>query len=261
MRILMIFLAFIIILLENVSPSQAGELLEHIQTYPDWNKPLNLSQAQGYLIYPDWMDGTWNVTSILLDQVAPLAPKIVTPGFKNNQRYLNQPLHFQVRFQKKYPPIPNIFALASFRSSQLPIVADREFNGYNIAKAYLGKDATISVKVSPNNPNRQITFLSQNNQLISTVTERQQERPKVQTFVATEITQQIFQRPSSIYINEVETTTNYHLIADNKIETEQITAIYLSPKDPDYFKAINRPIALYKYQLNLSRNPNITNIK
>ncbi|MEA5510677.1 hypothetical protein VB715_12965 [Crocosphaera sp. UHCC 0190] len=261
MRILIVFLAFIIILLANVSPSQAGELLEHIQTYPDWNKPLNLSQAQGDLVYPDWMEGTWNVTSILLDQVAPLAPEIVTPGFKNNQRYLNQPLHFQVRFQKQSSPIPNIFALASFISSQLPIVANREFNGYQIAKAYLGKDATISVKNDPNNPNRQITFLSQNNQLISTVTERQQERPKVQTFVATEITQQIFQRPSSIYINEVETTTNYHLIADNKIEAEQITAIYLSPKDPDYFKAINRPIALYKYQLNLSRNLNITNIK
>ena len=33
---------------------------------------------------------------------------------------------------------------------------------------------------------------------------------------------------------------------------DQITAIYLSPQDPDYFKAKGQPVALYRYQLSFS---------
>ena len=33
---------------------------------------------------------------------------------------------------------------------------------------------------------------------------------------------------------------------------DQITAIYLSPQDPDYFKAKDKPVALYRYQLAFS---------
>lgn len=228
-------------------------LSDRLQSYPNWEQPLKISQAQEDLLYPDWMEGTWQVTSILVDQVAPFAPEVVTPGFENNQRYLNQPLTFQVRFQQKAATIPNIFALNSWVRSKRKIVADREFNGFNIAQAYLGDDSILSVKVDPENPNRQITFLSQNNRLISTVTNRRQEMPDPQTFLTTEITQQVFQRPLNLYINQVETTTKYELITDNKIDADQVTAIYLSPEDPDYFKAINHPVALYHYRLQLSR--------
>ncbi|WP_373872753.1 DUF6816 family protein [Microseira wollei] len=55
------------------------------------------------LIYPDWMVGTWKVTSTLVDLADPLAPNIVTPGFESNRRYLNQPITFQVRFQVVNP--------------------------------------------------------------------------------------------------------------------------------------------------------------
>ncbi len=30
-----------------------------------------------------------------------------------------------------------------------------------------------------------------------------------------------------------------------------MTAIYLSPQDPNYFKAAGNPVALYRYQLTL----------
>ena len=59
-----------------------------------------------------------------------------------------------------------------------------------------------------------------------------------------------------IYLNEVETTTDYHHIIDEYqgeiIEANQITAIYLSPQDPNYFLVANHPVALYRYQLELS---------
>ncbi|MGK7957556.1 MAG: DUF6816 family protein, partial [Crocosphaera sp.] len=55
------------------------------------------------------------------------------------------------------------------------------------------------------------------------------------------------------YLNEVETTTDYQLINANKVTAKQVTAIYLSPEDPDYFKAINRPVAIYEYELILEK--------
>ena len=36
-----------------------------------------------------------------------------------------------------------------------------------------------------------------------------------------------------------------------KVEADQVTAIYLSPKDPDYFTAGGHPVALYRYRLEL----------
>ena len=187
------------------------------------------------------------------EQIAPLAPKVVTPGFEKNEKYLNQPFTFKVRFQAQKPSIPSILSLSSFSPKKNLIVADRTFNGENIAKAYLGDEEVLSVKVSEDNPNRQITFLADDNQLISTITGRSQETPNSQEFLTTEITQQLFQRPTSIYLNEVETTTNYQLITSNKVTAKQVTAIYLSPEDPEYFKAINIPVALYEYELILEK--------
>lgn len=57
-------------------------------------------------------------------------------------------------------------------------MADRAFNGLNMAQAYLGEAAVKAVKVDPNNPNRQLTLLEQGRQLESTVTGRATEAPR-----------------------------------------------------------------------------------
>ena len=57
-------------------------------------------------------------------------------------------------------------------------------------------------------------------------------------------------RENQIYLNEVETTTAYEL-KQTGIEANQVTAIYLYPQDPNYFQANSRPVALYRYQLEL----------
>ena len=49
----------------------------------------------------------------------------------------------------------------------------------------------------------------------------------------------------------METTTDYQQQEDGTIAATQITAVYLSPQDPDYFSALNQPIALYRYELRL----------
>ena len=234
----------------------AGVLADRISSFPNWESKPTVAVAKGDLVYPDWMAGNWNVASTLIDLAAPLAPNIVTPGFESNRQYLQQPILFKVRFQ----PEKNIGLISNYTSKKAQkIVADRTFNGLNIAKAYLGDRAVLSVKVDPQNPNRQITVLKGDKQLISIVTGRGTETPNPREFVSTEISQQVFRGELDIYLNEVETTTAYRVVrggengnsASKKIEADQVTAIYLSPQDPDYFAAGGHPVALYRYRLEL----------
>ncbi|MBE9183791.1 hypothetical protein IQ270_03380 [Microcoleus sp. LEGE 07076] len=256
MKIIWGFCLVLIVLLWCGS-AKAGVLGDRISTFPNWNSKPPIPVAKGDLVYPDWMAGDWNVASTLVDLATPLAPNIVTPGFEQNRQYLQQPILFKVRFQpEKNRNLVSHYQLNLARK----IVADRTFNGFNIAKAYLGDRAVLSVKVDPTNPNRQITLLKGEKQLISIVTGRRTETPNLDRFVSTEISQQVFRGESDIYLNEVETTTAYRLVAgdDNsdsatrKIAADQVTAIYLSPQDPDYFAAKGHPVALYRYRLELA---------
>lgn len=272
----------VLVLLLWSGEAQAGPLAERLAQFPHWEGKPPVTVAEGDLIYPDWMEGTWNVTSTLVDQVAPLAPEVVTPGFESNRRYLNQPVSFRVRFQVINPlsmrspkatqrVISDPFTPLKTQNSKLQtfgVVADRAFNGLNIAKAYLGDRIIQSVKVDPNSPNRQITSLNTGRQLSSIVTGRATETTNSKQFIATEVTNQVFRGTSQPYFNQVETTTAYHLLQSSahssssssgavplmprlSIEADQVTAVYLSPQDADYFKAFERPVALYRYRLEL----------
>jgi hypothetical protein len=228
--------------------------------YPQWHEP-QLTQHKGELTYPEWFRGEWTATSTLLEQVAPLAPEIFTPGFEGNRKYLDRPISFPVRF--RYPDVDlrsnvSLLNLPRIAPSQIEpqIVADRAFNGLSIATAYLGTELVRSVKVDPQDPTRQITQLAQDRQLVSFVTGFEAELADPQHFLATEVSQQIFRGDVNIYLNTVETTTSYQFSATPtpKITATQVSAIYLSPQDPDYFRALdprNRPVALYKYRLDL----------
>lgn len=241
----------------------AGPLSDRLAAYPAWHNRPPVTAAEGDLVYPDWFVGTWQVTSPLLEAIAPLAPEIVTPGFAAQQAQVNQAVQFQVRFGPQAPrsrqnctTLGNRslnLALPPPRTIQAEIVADRVFNGTEIAQAYLGPDAVESVTIDPCQPNRQLTRLNPNGVLIATVTDRASEASNAQQFIATELTNQVFRLGTQVYINDVETTTNYHQLTPTHIDAEQITAIYLSPQDPDYFRAGEQPVALYRYQLTLNQ--------
>ncbi|MGF1523492.1 MAG: DUF6816 family protein [Leptolyngbyaceae cyanobacterium] len=232
--------------------ASAGALSDRLNAFPDWTNKPSVEAATGDLVYPDWMAGTWEMKSILVNSVAPLAPDLQTPGFESNQALLNQPIICEVRFQPHITSVTKALLLQP-RLAQEEIVADRAFNGLNLARAYLGEQAVKAVKVDPDNPNRQLTILRGDRQLESTLVGRAVEIPSNQDFVTTEVFQQIFRGSAQPFFNEVETTTAYHWVAEDTfiITADQVTAIYLSPQDPDYFKAPNQPIALYRYQLEL----------
>jgi hypothetical protein len=241
-----------------VAAPERASLAARIEQYPHWQGKPPTQPAQGDLVYPDWFAGDWLVTTTLLDLQAPLAPDIVTPGFESNQSFLNQPITFEVRFVETQPP-----RLTRFTAPSKQLVSDRAYNGTQLAKAYLGDRAVLAVKVDPQNPNRQITLLKGDRQLVSTVTERATEMPDPDQFITSELFRQEFRGAPQLYFNEVETTTTYKRQpnfdgSDQPVITaDQITAIYLSPQDPDYFKTLAsenplstpRPVALYRYSM------------
>ncbi|MBD2725285.1 hypothetical protein H6G96_02860 [Nostoc sp. FACHB-892] len=229
----------------------AGELSERLANFPQWEKLTSVQPASGDLVYPEWMAGSWQVRSTLVDLAAPLAPEIVTPGFEGNRRQLNQPVSFVVRFVKEQPSITGLKILPHIDNRSPILVADRAFNSLNLARAYLGDEAVLLVKVDPDSPNRQITFLRSSRQLVSIVTARATETTLDGKFITTEVFQQLFKGGSRPYLNSVESTTAYHKLptANPAIEADQVTAVYLSPQDPDYFKAGSQPVALYRYRL------------
>ncbi len=252
---LFFFLVFNLVLLNPVS-AHATNLNERINQYPQWNSKISLPQPDRDLIFPDWFAGRWQVTSILEEQIAPLAPRFETPGFNQNEQYLHQIVNFDVQYIPVIElPKRDNFVPTVVNSAEV-IIADRVFNGLSIAKAYLGQDNAIKVIANPNNSTEQITTFSQNNQLISTVIGRQQEQTSEEEFTTSELTSQFFRRLDNIYLNIVENTTKYHLVKPNLIEAIQVSAVYLSPKDPDYFVAIDKPVALYYYTLKLKKLPN-----
>jgi hypothetical protein len=220
--------------------------------FPQWEKLTSVQPATGDLAYPEWMAGDWKVTSTLIDLAAPLAPDIITPGFESNRQQLHQPVSFIVRFIKEIPAVKIGLKFIPQTYNQAPIlVADRAFNSLNLAKAYLSEQAVLSVKVDPESPNRQITFLRGERQLISIVTARTTESIADHQYITAEVFQQLFKGGSRPYFNSVESTTAYHKLPGNhpSIEADQVTAVYLSPQDPDYFQAGSRPVALYRYRL------------
>lgn len=236
-----------------------GALCDRIASFPNWTTKPPVKASKGDLVYPDWFEGKWDMTSTLVDMVAPLAPELVTPGFEGNRQFLNQPITAPIRFERR--SVESGRFLGKSIKAKEKVVSDRAFNGLSLARAYLGDEAVAEVKVDPENPNRQITFLQDRQQLTSTVTGRLVEKPGEEDFITTEVFQQFFggERPT-IYLNEVENTTAYHYKGQDRndgemvpmITADQITAIYLSPQDPDYFKAREKPVALYRYHLDLT---------
>ena len=229
--------------------AQASELAKRLNNFPEWEKISSTQAATGDLVYPDWLEGSWEVKSTLVDLVAPLSLKIVTPGFEGNRRYLNQPVTFSVRFVQKQKLV-YAFKVFPWKNTDV-VVADRVFNGLNLARAYLGDRAVLSVKVDPNSPNRQITLLRGDRQLVSIITARSTETPSDSKFISSEVFQQLFNGGSIPYFNTVDSTASYHNLStsDPAIEADQVTAVYLSPQDPDYFTAGSHPVALYRYRL------------
>jgi hypothetical protein len=257
-RVWIVLGLLVLMLWEDLSAkaiAQAGALQTRLDRFPDWRSQPTLSAAQGDLHYPDWLAGEWDVTSSLVDAVAPLAPELVTPGFESNQRQLGRAVMFPVRFKRSIVEVTR--PQSPFPVGQVPpqgIVADRVYNGTSLTEALMGKDVLQSIQVDARSPNRQVARFRNGQELVTQISDRATETNTEFEFISSELYQQEFRSANRIYLNQVENTIGYRLVSADPpcIEANQVTAIYLSPQDPDYFKARQRPAALYRYRMSFA---------
>lgn len=250
-KILLLIICFLLCNSLLIDSVQAESLSERLTAYPNWQNLPELTHSQGEIDYPDWFEGTWQVNSLLIEQIAPLAPEFVTPGFEGNRRYLQKPVNFTVKFKKKTFISNYNWSLPSLVQSSSSVIADRLFNAQQITQAYLGKSNILEIQLLSKPSPQLISDFPEQRRLVSTVIGYSQQLLESNHFLTTELTNQKFEGETRRYFNRVETTTNYHLINPTEIEAEQITAIYLSPQDSDYLTVKNQPLALYRYQLSL----------
>ena len=243
-------------------PAWAESLTDRISNYPNWHTQPDTQSRFEEINYPSWIAGTWHCKSTLIEMIAPLKDNnLTTPGFEGNRQYLNQPVTFDVKFGPSTLKPTVTFGFPTLNVTQTfqeKVVVDRIFNGLSIGNAYLGEGAITTVKINPKSPQEQLTTLKSGLKLLSITTGHNSTSPNPDEFITTELFQQIFRGSETPYLNQVETTTKYqHQISNDSINlspiiADQYTAIYLSPKDPDYFTARNTPVALYRYRLELS---------
>jgi hypothetical protein len=226
----------------------SSPLAERLQQFPNWPEVGELRTA-GELTYPQWFAGEWLVTSLLTARIAPLAPEVVSPGFDRTQQDLDRPYRFRVRYGSNTTTVAP--GLEVRQEDQLDSVKiDRAFNIEQIANAYLGPNLVESVRAFRQPAVVQVTKLRNGTVLKAIVTGYRSESPHPEQFITSEVQQQIFQGRQTT-ANRVETLTSYRRQDPQNITADQVTATYLSPQDPDFFRAAGRPITLYRYRLTL----------
>ena len=211
MRRLLAVLIGLTILLSG-SPCWASPLEQRLEQWPQWSLPAPLPRPSksNDLIYPDWFEGLWEVTSLDLD-----APD-------------DAPLNHQARF---------------VRDGRGRLVGDRRFNATAIGRALLG-DQLLRVEDDPGSANRQMALLKGDLRLETSVTGRRQESSAPDTFLADELVLQILHAPGPPRLSRIETLSRYSRCGD-AICAEQWQGRYASPGE----SLRDQAVAQHHYQL------------
>ncbi len=197
-------LAETILEINNFQPSK---LSERKLIWPDWLFPSSIKRPglKDDLIYPDWFEGVWDVTS-------------------------------EIEGDQNQAPIIHTAKFIYNTSGNL--IADREYN----TKSYAFSTKTggfLSVKNDPKSPNRQFAKLTEDRYLETKIIGRLQDQIDNNTFITDELILQIFHSPEFSRVSQVETLTEFKkcgsnqnneiYLSDFNICGEQFQAIYNQP--------------------------------
>ena len=232
------FLISILIIFTYISPAlaessleinnfQPSKLYERKSIWPDWRLPSSIKRPglKDDLIYPDWFEGVWDVTS-------------------------------EIESDQNQEPI--IHSAKFIHNTSGDLIADREYN----TKSYALSTKTggfLSVKNDPKSPNRQFAKLTEDRYLETKIIGRLQEKIDNNIFITDELILQILHTPEFSRVSQVETLTEFKKcgsIQNNKINMsdfnicgEQFQAIYNQPGQ----NLISLPIKIEKSKLILRK--------
>jgi len=206
---------------------QPSKLYERKLIWPDWRLPFSIKRPglKDDLIYPDWFEGVWDVTSEIV-------------GDKNQE-----PIIHSAKF------IHNTFG---------NLIADREYNTQSYALSSK-TGGFLSVKNDPKSPNRQFAKLTEDRYLETKIIGRLQEKIDNNIFITDELILQILHTPEFSRVSQVETLTEFKKcgfhqtdeinLSDFNICGEQFQAIYNQPGQ----NLISLPIKTEKSKLILKK--------
>ena len=210
--------------INNVQPSK---LYERKSIWPDWRLPSSIKRPglKDDLIYPDWFEGVWDVTS-------------------------------EIESDQNQEPI--IHSAKFILNTSGDLIADREYN----TKSYALSTKTggfLSVKNDPKSPNRQFAKLTEDRYLETKIIGRLQEKIDNNIFITDELILQILHTPEFSRVSQVETLTEFKKcgsiqndkinMSDFNICGEQFQAIYNQPGQ----NLISLPIKTEKSKLILRK--------
>ena len=206
---------------------QPSKLSERKLIWPDWRFPSSIKRPRlkDDLIYPDWFEGVWDVTSqIVSDQ-----------------------------HQK-----PIIHSAKFIYNTSGNLIADREYNSQSYALS-TKTGGFLSVKNDPKSPNRQFAKLTEDRYLETKIIGRLQEKIDNNIFITDELILQILHTPEFSRVSQVETLTEFKKCGSNQnneinlgnfnICGEQFQAIYSQPGQ----NLISLPIKTEKSKLILRK--------
>jgi hypothetical protein len=211
----------------EINNFQPSKLYERKSIWPDWRLPSSIKRPglKDDLIYPDWFEGVWDVTS-------------------------------EIESDQNQEPI--IHSAKFIHNTSGDLIADREYN----TKSYALSTKTgvfLSVKNDPKSPNRQFAKLTEDRYLETKIIGRLQEKIDNNIFITDELILQILHTPEFSRVSQVETLTEFKKcgsIQNNKINMsdfnicgEQFQAIYNQPGQ----NLISLPIKTEKSKLILRK--------
>jgi len=213
----------------EINNFQSSKLSERKLIWPDWRLPSSIKRPglKDDLIYPDWFEGVWDVTS-------------------------------EIESDQNQEPI--IHSAKFILNTSGDLIADREYN----TKSYALRTKTggfLSVKNDPKSPNRQFAQLTEDRYLETKIIGRLQEKIDNNIFITDELILQILHTPEFSRVSQVETLTEFKKCGSNQTDEinlsdfnicgEQFQAIYNQPGQ----NLISLPIKTEKSKL-LLRNTN-----
>ncbi len=191
----------------EINNFQLSKLNERKLIWPDWRFPSSIKRPglKDDLIYPDWFEGVWDVTSKI----------------ESDQN--NAPIIHSAKF---------------IHNTSGNLIADREYNTQSYALS-TKTGGFLSVKNDPKSPNRQFAKLTEDRYLETKIIGRLQEKIDNNIFITDELILQILHTPELSRVSQVETLTEFKKCGSNQnneinlndfnICAEQFQAIYDQP--------------------------------
>ena len=212
----------------EINNFQLSKLSERKLIWPDWRFPSSIKRPglKDDLIYPDWFEGEWDVTSKI----------------ESDQN--NEPIIHSAKF---------------IHNASGNLIADREYNTQSYALS-TKTGGFLSVKNDPKSPNRQFAKLTEDRYLETKIIGRLQEKIDNNIFITDELILQILHTPEFSRVSQVETLTEFKKCGSNQTDSlnlsdfnicgEQFQAIYNQPGQ----NLISLPIKTEKSKLILRKS-------